>query len=50
MTSGSDIASLREKLAGSDGPRFWRSLDAVADSPEFRDYLAAEFPLSLIHI
>ncbi|AYO82370.1 TAT-variant-translocated molybdopterin oxidoreductase [Methylobacterium brachiatum] len=44
MTSGSDIASLREKLAGSDGPRFWRSLDAVADSPEFRDYLAAEFP------
>ncbi|MCJ2094049.1 TAT-variant-translocated molybdopterin oxidoreductase [Methylobacterium sp. J-072] len=44
MTSGSDIAALRQKLAGGDGPRFWRSLDAVADSPEFRDYLAAEFP------
>ncbi|MDP4005715.1 TAT-variant-translocated molybdopterin oxidoreductase [Methylobacterium sp. NEAU K] len=44
MTSRPDIAALREKLAGSDGPRFWRSLDAVADSPEFRDYLAAEFP------
>nr|WP_244625526.1 TAT-variant-translocated molybdopterin oxidoreductase [Methylobacterium mesophilicum] len=44
MTPGFDIAVLREKLAGGDGPRFWRSLDAVADSPEFRDYLAAEFP------
>ncbi|MEL6064355.1 MULTISPECIES: TAT-variant-translocated molybdopterin oxidoreductase [unclassified Methylobacterium] len=44
MTRTPDLAALREKLAGGDGPRFWRSLDAVADSPEFRDYLAAEFP------
>jgi MoCo/4Fe-4S cofactor protein with predicted Tat translocation signal len=44
MTGAPDIAALREKLAGGDGPRFWRSLDAVADSAEFRAYLAAEFP------
>ena len=44
MTGAPDIAALREKLARGDGPRYWRSLDAVADSPEFRDYLAAEFP------
>ncbi|SDN48278.1 quinol:cytochrome c oxidoreductase iron-sulfur protein precursor [Methylobacterium phyllostachyos] len=44
MTGTPDLAALREKLSGGDGPRFWRSLDAVADSPEFRDYLAAEFP------
>ncbi|MBE7246483.1 MAG: TAT-variant-translocated molybdopterin oxidoreductase, partial [Actinomycetospora chiangmaiensis] len=44
MTGTPDIAALRRKLAGGDGPRFWRSLDAVADSPEFRAYLAAEFP------
>lgn len=44
MTGAPDIAALRAKLAGGDGPRFWRSLDAVADSPEFRAYLAAEFP------
>ncbi|MGH1590750.1 TAT-variant-translocated molybdopterin oxidoreductase [Methylobacterium phyllosphaerae] len=44
MTGAPDIAALRERLAGGDGPRFWRSLDAVADSPEFRAYLAAEFP------
>ena len=44
MTGAPDLAALREKLAGSDGPRFWRSLDAVADSPDFRAFLAAEFP------
>ncbi|MCJ2086643.1 TAT-variant-translocated molybdopterin oxidoreductase [Methylobacterium sp. E-005] len=44
MTGTPDLAALREKLSGGDGPRFWRSLDAVADSPEFRSYLAAEFP------
>ncbi|MCJ2068718.1 TAT-variant-translocated molybdopterin oxidoreductase [Methylobacterium sp. J-030] len=44
MTGIPDIAALRAKLSQGDGPRFWRSLDAVADSPEFRDFLAAEFP------
>ncbi len=44
MTGTPDLATLREKLSRGDGPRFWRSLDAVADSPEFRAYLAAEFP------
>ncbi|WP_267353622.1 TAT-variant-translocated molybdopterin oxidoreductase [Methylobacterium sp. GC_Met_3] len=44
MTGAPDLATLREKLSRGDGPRFWRSLDAVADSPEFRAYLAAEFP------
>ena len=44
MTGAPDIAALRASLAGGDGPRFWRSLDAVADSADFRAYLAAEFP------
>ncbi|WP_157064201.1 TAT-variant-translocated molybdopterin oxidoreductase, partial [Methylobacterium tarhaniae] len=39
-----DIASLRARLAGGDGPAFWRSLDAVADSPEFRAFLDTEYP------
>jgi len=29
---------------GSDGRRYWRSLDEVADTPEFRDFLYREFP------
>ncbi|MGT2479932.1 TAT-variant-translocated molybdopterin oxidoreductase [Methylobacterium oryzae CBMB20] len=44
MTGTPDLSTLRAKLAGGDGPRFWRSLDAVADSADFRAYLAAEFP------
>ena len=30
MTGDPDLAALRARLAGGDGPRFWRSLDAVA--------------------
>ena len=29
---------------GSDGRRYWRSLDEVADTPEFRDFMFNEFP------
>ncbi|MGC5779997.1 TAT-variant-translocated molybdopterin oxidoreductase [Methylobacterium sp. NFXW15] len=44
MTGAPDLPALRARLQGGDGPRFWRSLDAVADSEEFRSYLAVEFP------
>ncbi|MCJ2013174.1 TAT-variant-translocated molybdopterin oxidoreductase [Methylobacterium sp. J-076] len=44
MTGTPDLPALRARLQGGDGPRFWRSLDAVADSDEFRAYLAVEFP------
>ena len=30
--------------SGPDGRRYWRSLDEVADTPEFRDFLYREFP------
>jgi molybdopterin-containing oxidoreductase family iron-sulfur binding subunit len=30
--------------SGPDGRRYWRSLDEVADTPEFRDFLFKEFP------
>jgi MoCo/4Fe-4S cofactor protein with predicted Tat translocation signal len=38
-----DIAELRV-TAGKDLPRFWRSLDELADTPEFRDHKENEFP------
>jgi molybdopterin-containing oxidoreductase family iron-sulfur binding subunit len=44
MSGAPDLETLRGRLQRGDGPRFWRSLDAVADSDEFRAYLAAEFP------
>ncbi|GJD47881.1 Ion-translocating oxidoreductase complex subunit B [Methylobacterium crusticola] len=44
MTGGHEIGDLRARLAAGDGPAFWRSLDAVADSPAFRAFLEAEYP------
>jgi MoCo/4Fe-4S cofactor protein with predicted Tat translocation signal len=39
-----DIATLRNANSDGNTPRFWRSLDELADSPEFRDHLENEFP------
>ena len=39
-----DIADLRSRLAQGSGPALWRSLEAVAETPAFRDFLAKEFP------
>ncbi|WP_375462336.1 TAT-variant-translocated molybdopterin oxidoreductase [uncultured Methylobacterium sp.] len=44
MASAHDLGAIRARLASGDGPAFWRSLDAVADTLEFRSYLEAEFP------
>jgi MoCo/4Fe-4S cofactor protein with predicted Tat translocation signal len=38
-----DIATLRTAATG-DSPRFWRSMDELADTPEFRDHKENEFP------
>jgi MoCo/4Fe-4S cofactor protein with predicted Tat translocation signal len=39
-----DLKAIREKLQQSGGPQYWRSLDAVADTPEFQEFLHREFP------
>ena len=38
------LAALTGSLAGKRGRQLWRSLDELADTPEFRRYLEAEFP------
>lgn len=45
--SGPDLAQLRRHLAAGSGPAFWRSLDALAETPAFRAYLATAFPGAL---
>ncbi|MCS6885950.1 MAG: TAT-variant-translocated molybdopterin oxidoreductase [Acidobacteriota bacterium] len=35
---------LGEQLVGQEGQRYWRSLDELADRPEFREYVEREFP------
>ena len=40
-----DLQSFRARLAGQSGPRLWRSLEELGDTPEFRACLEREFPV-----
>jgi molybdopterin-containing oxidoreductase family iron-sulfur binding subunit len=39
-----DIAAIRERLAGERGKQYWRSLEQVAETPQFQKWLDDEFP------
>jgi MoCo/4Fe-4S cofactor protein with predicted Tat translocation signal len=39
-----DLSAIRARLAGKEGPQFWRSLEEVAQTPEFEAMLHREFP------
>ncbi len=39
-----ELAELRARLASSQGKQYWRSLDEIAETPEFVEYLQREFP------
>jgi MoCo/4Fe-4S cofactor protein with predicted Tat translocation signal len=39
-----DLAAARAKLAGSDAPRFWQSLEELSNTKSFRNFLENEFP------
>jgi len=39
-----DVATVRERLREKKGPELWRSLDELAVTPEFEDFLHREFP------
>jgi len=43
-TGGPDLAALRARLADETGPRYWRSLDELAETEEFQEFLHREFP------
>jgi molybdopterin-containing oxidoreductase family iron-sulfur binding subunit len=43
-TGGPDLAALRARLAGEAGPQYWRSLDELAQTEEFQEFLRREFP------
>ena len=38
-----DIDSIRRRPAGT-GPHYWRSLEELAQTPEFREAMEREFP------
>ncbi|EIM28066.1 Fe-S-cluster-containing hydrogenase subunit [Microvirga lotononidis] len=39
-----DLDTVKARLAKEAGPRLWRSLEELADLPEIRRYVEAEFP------
>jgi MoCo/4Fe-4S cofactor protein with predicted Tat translocation signal len=39
-----DIQAIRKRLESAGGPKVWRSLEAVAETPEFQEYVHREFP------
>ena len=39
-----DINAIRERLQQAGGPQYWRSLESVAETPEFQEFLHREFP------
>jgi molybdopterin-containing oxidoreductase family iron-sulfur binding subunit len=39
-----DLQAIRTKLAGKTGRKYWRSMEELADSEEFREALYREFP------
>jgi molybdopterin-containing oxidoreductase family iron-sulfur binding subunit len=44
QSTGPLPASFVERLAGASGRRYWRSLDELCETEEFREYLEREFP------
>jgi MoCo/4Fe-4S cofactor protein with predicted Tat translocation signal len=39
-----DLAAVRAKLAQENGKRFWQSLEQLAETKEYREFLENEFP------
>ncbi|MGH9657886.1 MAG: TAT-variant-translocated molybdopterin oxidoreductase, partial [Bryobacteraceae bacterium] len=39
-----DLAAIRARLEGAVGPRYWQSLDELASTGGFREFLHREFP------
>jgi MoCo/4Fe-4S cofactor protein with predicted Tat translocation signal len=39
-----DLAAVRARLDGARGQQYWRSLDEISETPEFKEMLHREFP------
>src|SRR5215470_850003 len=48
LTQKLDLAAVRKRLEGARGRDYWRSLDELAATPEFKDMVEREFPRQAI--
>src|SRR3954454_9451072 len=44
LDSKNSFASLKNKILGLNGKEYWRSIEEHADTPEFREFVAQEYP------
>jgi molybdopterin-containing oxidoreductase family iron-sulfur binding subunit len=44
ITPANDLGAMRRRLADSRGQVYWKSLEELSASPEFKEYLEREFP------
>ena len=44
LKSEMNISEIRDRLASQQGKAYWRSLDELADTEEFRHFVSSEFP------
>ena len=44
MTERNDLEVLRGRLEATRGRQYWRSLESLAETPEFKEFLHREFP------
>ena len=44
MRKNFNVPALRKRLAGLNGQKYWRSLEELAETDEFQDFLKHEFP------
>src|SRR5262245_53398478 len=44
MNGSNDVTALRAKLEGTRGKEYWRSLEALSETAEFKEFLHREFP------
>src|SRR5215510_16136279 len=43
-TAGPDLTEVQQRLAGSQGREYWRSLEELAGTEGFQEFLQREFP------
>ena len=44
-----DISKIRARLTGVTGKDYWRSLEELADTPDFQTFVQQEFPQALVN-
>src|SRR5215203_1411494 len=40
-----NFASMREKILSENGKEYWRSIDELAETPEFEEFVKREYPV-----